>query len=596
MNISFKNRILITLSGVGALCTAVAVFYSSHQLAEDLQDARIDKGRAILSRVEQGSHYVAQMNVLKGVIAETVKNYRYGMIPDDQKMKILRSVPIYAAFQIGKEGAEKDSYQFRVASDNPRNKEYQATLAEQDIIAKFRADSTLKEVISKSPDGRTISITVPVRIAEQRNCLVCHGNPSTSPWGNEHDILGYKMENMKEGDLKGSFTIIASLEPVKAAVAASTRDMIIFGIFATLVSLVAAYFFIRRPIDELDQLAKNVSIASEEVRGASESLAASSQQLASSSQEQASSVEETSSSLEEISGLLNSALKSSQQSVDMSHKVSNLVNSSASSMSELQDSMNQIAEANARVEVLAKLIEQIGEKTELIDEIVFQTRLLSFNASVEAERAGEHGRGFAVVAQEVGNLAQMSGKSAAEISQIVKNSIKEAQDVVQFNRSKVLLGVNLCKKTADQLADIEVVSKDILAGAEHILRASEEQNSGIQQINQSIQLISQATQENASSAEEISGNSGSLSSQSEMLIEVVTRLENLIYGPGHYQSMPQHHNDQAAATNFVKSMPSPHYANKVVPFRRKPMAKAQPMRSTNAAVSVKDHEDPWEKI
>lgn len=394
---------------------------------------------------------------------------------------------------------------------------------------------------------------------------------------------------MKDGDLKGTFTIISSLEPVQAAVKASTHEIMFFGLCASILSLLFGFYVIRKPVDALVDLAKHVSDVSQEVRQASESLSSSSQQLASSSQEQASSVEETSSSLEEISGLLTSALKSSQQSVDMSHKVSNLVNSSADSMSELQDSMNQIAEANARVEVLAKLIEQIGEKTELIDEIVFQTRLLSFNASVEAERAGEHGRGFAVVAQEVGNLAQMSGKSASEISQIVKNSIKEAQEVVQFNRAKVMLGVTLCKKTADQLSDIEGVSKEILAGAEHILRTSEEQNSGIQQINQSIQLISQATQENASSAEQISSNSSSLTNQGEMLVEVVGDLETLIYGTGkdHYQS-------QESARRSLKSMQSQKHTDKVIPFRR--VVKATNSRHVNLHTTPRNQEDPWEKI
>ena len=73
------------------------------------------------------------------------------------------------------------------------------------------------------------------------------------------------------------------------------------------------------------------------------------------------------------------------------------------------------------------IIQEIEDKTKAIDEIVFQTKLLSFNASVEAERAGEHGRGFSVVAQEVGNLAQLSGKSAAEINEILKRKYKSGE-------------------------------------------------------------------------------------------------------------------------------------------------------------------------
>ena len=73
----------------------------------------------------------------------------------------------------------------------------------------------------------------------------------------------------------------------------------------------------------------------------------------------------------------------------------------------------------------------------MINDIVFQTKLLSFNASVEAERAGEHGKGFAVVAQEVGNLATMSGESAEEITKILDESVKMVQKLVSSNQVEI---------------------------------------------------------------------------------------------------------------------------------------------------------------
>jgi methyl-accepting chemotaxis protein len=78
--------------------------------------------------------------------------------------------------------------------------------------------------------------------------------------------------------------------------------------------------------------------------------------------------------------------------------------------------MNQINYSNEQMSEIVKVIQEIETKTKVINDIVFQTKLLSFNASVEAARAGEQGKGFAVVAEEVGNLAQMSGNAAKEIS------------------------------------------------------------------------------------------------------------------------------------------------------------------------------------
>jgi molybdenum-dependent DNA-binding transcriptional regulator ModE len=82
----------------------------------------------------------------------------------------------------------------------------------------------------------------------------------------------------------------------------------------------------------------------------------------------------------------------------------------------------------------------------------------------------------------------------------------------------------------EQLGSIQQASKDILEGSHKILRASEDQNSGIKQINQSIQLINQSSQENAMSAEEASSNSLSLTELGEKLSHAVNNLEMLVYG------------------------------------------------------------------
>ncbi len=295
-------------------------------------------------------------------------------------------------------------------------------------------------------------------------------------------------------------------------------------------SLILAFFIVRQINMNLVNIAGQVGKSSDQVTTASSNLAAASQQLASSTQEQASSVEEVSASLEEITAMVGSTVTTSEDAVNLSKNIAQLVSSGSESMKQLQASVAEIAESNERIEKLSKLIEEVGEKTQLIDEIVFQTKLLSFNASVEAERAGEHGRGFAVVAQEVGNLAEMSGKSATEITKIIKTSIVEAKEVSQLSRIKVNQGAEICKETASKLVAIQKASEDILAGSQKILRASEEQSAGIGQINQSIQLISQSIQQNASGAEECSGSSAALQDQGLHLKEAVTALQLLVQG------------------------------------------------------------------
>ncbi len=277
-------------------------------------------------------------------------------------------------------------------------------------------------------------------------------------------------------------------------------------------------------------MAQKVFASQQEIALTSEDLASASQQLASSSQEQASSIEEVSTSLEEVSGMLASSVKNAQETLSLATSVKNSTQIVSASMNELQDAVKQIAETTTQVDLIVKLIEEIGAKTKVIDEIVFQTKLLSFNASVEAERAGEYGRGFAVVAQEVGNLAQLSGRSASEINHIVKDSIAKAQDIAKLSKDRTQTGVVICERTAVKLQTIDQASNAIQMAAEEVLKSSEEQSIGIKQINESATLISKATQENAASAEKCALGSQNLLSQGKSLEEVNHQLQNIVYG------------------------------------------------------------------
>ena len=91
-------------------------------------------------------------------------------------------------------------------------------------------------------------------------------------------------------------------------------------------------------------------------------------------------------------------------------------------------------------------MEEINEQTSsiadaitVIDQIAFQTNILSLNAAVEAATAGEAGKGFAVVAQEVRNLASRSAEAAREIKALVENANSKADEGKQI-ANKMITG------------------------------------------------------------------------------------------------------------------------------------------------------------
>lgn len=333
-------------------------------------------------------------------------------------------------------------------------------------------------------------------------------------------------------------TLISEAE--KAA-AESTRLLIIVAVAFGLISAGGGYFFSSYFSKTLSKISSNISELTKQVASASVQVSEVSQQLSSNASEQASSVEETSASLEEITGMVENNVRNAETGLRIVEEVKTSSGRGNEAMESLLNAMNEVMESNKRIEKLVKVIDEIGEKTEIIDEIVFQTKLLSFNASVEAERAGEHGRGFAVVAQEIGNLAQMSGKAALDISGIVKSSIKEAQEISSENKTRVENGVSQVKEAAQILKEIKKGADSVLEGSRQILSASKEQFVGFKQIATAMETINQATQETAASSGESASAGEQLSAHAKHLESLVQEMDLFVSG-----------NSQAVAPNKLK--------------------------------------------
>lgn len=295
-------------------------------------------------------------------------------------------------------------------------------------------------------------------------------------------------------------------------------------------SLLGAFWFANNLSANITNITEQVAIASGMVASASEELSKSSGHLSNAAQSQVNSIETTSTSLKQISGKVNLNVKSAENANLISQEVKKHTNETQKSISDLSHAMSEILDSNHRIEKLVRIIEQIGQKTEIIDDIVFQTQLLSFNASVEAERAGEHGRGFAVVAQEVGSLAQMSGVAATEISNIVKNSIKEAEAVAKENKAKVENGGHLVQNTQKKIQQVITQMTAIHESTNEIVGASREQAMEIKQITGNIENLSQTTQQTASGAAETASFSTELASQGECLMNLVDQMKQLVLG------------------------------------------------------------------
>lgn len=228
--------------------------------------------------------------------------------------------------------------------------------------------------------------------------------------------------------------------------------------------------------------------------------------------------------------------------------------------------MQQINQSNEQMTDIVRVIQEIGNKTKVINDIVFQTKLLSFNASVEAARAGEHGKGFAVVAEEVGNLAQMSGNAAKDISSMLGESIQKVEAIVQDTKVKVEslvaqgkgrveAGVNVARQCGEVLNEIVSDVTSVSGMAKEIASASQEQSIGISEINKAMGQLDQVTQQNASASEHAASAAQKLSTQAESLQRSVVSLVGTIEGAkGAAGQAPT--NPSSPATGSGSALPS----------------------------------------
>ncbi|NQY25057.1 MAG: chemotaxis protein [Campylobacteraceae bacterium] len=193
------------------------------------------------------------------------------------------------------------------------------------------------------------------------------------------------------------------------------------------------------------------------------------------STEAASSLEETSAALEEITGTISHNGDSVSKMADYANKVVNSIEAGKELAVKTTLSMEEI---NTQVSA-------INDAISVIDQISFQTNILSLNAAVEAATAGEAGKGFAVVAQEVRNLANRSAEAAKEIKALVENANMKTNDGKKIANDMIegygSLTQNI-SKTIEYINNVKISSKEQQIGIEQINYAVIEQDTQTQKI------------------------------------------------------------------------------------------------------------------
>ena len=437
-----------------------------------------------------------------------------------------RTIPIIAAISNATEAAKTTGFKFRVVRSSPRNPANAPAGFESEILSRLEKAGGQSEILEVNKKEGLLIAARPVILT--KGCLSCHGDPAASTSKDGLDILGYRMENWRAGDIRGAFIVTSPLSAVSSAVSKTVIHTSLWIAPLALALCFIIFLLIRagivRPLNNMVTLADAVAggdltsrIATDrpdeigdvmraldkttsslrsvvgEISSNSQALHAAAGTLTSAADEQETGARATTERTHSVASAAEELAVNSQSMTASTEDIRNATSGVANAMQQMSASIQEVArncskeskiaqqadvQARSTRDLMVKLdasAAEIGKVVELINRIANQTNLLALNATIEAASAGEAGRGFAVVANEVKELARQSATATEEI------------------RTQIALIQENAGNSTRAIDEVATVIQEVSSIASSIAAAVEEQSATSTDIVRSLGTVTSTT-------------------------------------------------------------------------------------------------------